>query len=110
MPLAAAATNTDAGRQWFATLALLVLAFTSVGAMQRGLVVVIARMWAPQDPNHMTTEMQFRGMLMIAVMAFLLPAMLRLVFPLAAAAAGNEATALSLANTTVATGSRILRR
>lgn len=106
LPLATAATNTEAGRSWMRGHLSYLAAFIMLKPATVLVFVAGARMWAPQSNDPLTTEMQFRGVFVLMLITILLPALLRIVTPIVSPAAGSDGANAALAGGMLVTGAK----
>ncbi|MFF0266193.1 type IV secretion system protein [Kribbella sp. NPDC004536] len=91
-PLAAAATNTEIGRNWFKKFCGWSLAF--IAYKPAAALVYAAAMKVAHDPAMSTSDAVVRamtGMMMLLLAIFALPALMRFMVPVTAAVAGGSA-------------------
>ncbi|WTX00841.1 hypothetical protein OG216_46225 (plasmid) [Streptomycetaceae bacterium NBC_01309] len=109
LPLAASATNTAVGKSWMSRHLTYLAAFIFVKPASVTVFVAAARLWVPHGSQVMTTEQQFRGAVILLLMSLLLPALVRIIFPIVEPATGGQGAATTLAGGALATGARMVR-
>ncbi|NUU26458.1 MAG: hypothetical protein HOV68_33880 [Streptomycetaceae bacterium] len=110
LPLAAAATNTAVGKSWMTKHLTYLAAFILVKPAAVTVFVAAARMWAPTGGGPLSAEAQFRGAVILLLMSLLLPALIRIIFPIATPATGGQGAATAMVGGVLAGGARLVRR
>ncbi len=108
MPLAAAGTATEAGKEWFGKMVSYVVAFIFVKPAATVIYVVGLRLSDPGD-GVPSDVMQFSSAGFLLFGTVLLPAMTRLAFPFTSAAAQGDRAAQALAMAPVAVGAKVVK-
>ncbi len=109
LPLAAAATNTEAGKTWMSRHLTYLAAFIFIKPAAVTVFVASARLFgdASQQPG---ADSQFRAALILLLMSLLLPALIRMIFPIVTPATGGQEAATAIAGGVLAGGARLVRR
>lgn len=110
LPMAAAAGNTAAGRSWLTNHITLLAAFVLVKPGSVTVFVVSARLFGSDKGDFSGPEAQFRGAVILLLMSLLLPALIKLIFPIVAPATGGQAASTTLVGGVLAGGARMIRR
>ncbi|GAA4998046.1 hypothetical protein GCM10023205_84790 [Yinghuangia aomiensis] len=88
--LAAAASNTERGKQWFQQHIGYLIAFIFVKPAAVIVFVIGARLWAPRGNADLDAAAQFKGFFIILMITLLLPGMVRVIFTIVAPASHGE--------------------
>lgn len=109
LPLAAAATNTEAGKTWMSRHLTYLAAFIFIKPAAVTVFVASARLFGDttQQPG---ADSQFRGALILLLMSLLLPALIKMIFPIVTPATGGQAAATTMVGGVLAGGARLVRR
>ncbi|UGQ09021.1 hypothetical protein LO772_18805 [Yinghuangia sp. ASG 101] len=108
MPLAAASTATQSGKEWFGKQVSYLMAFILIKPAATVVFVVSLRLSSGSSADDSAIE-QLTSVLFLFLGTVLLPAMTRLAFPFTSAAAQGEKGAAALATAPVAMGAKVVK-
>ncbi|UGQ12298.1 hypothetical protein LO772_01415 [Yinghuangia sp. ASG 101] len=109
LPLAAAATNTEVGKSWMSRHLTYLGAFILIKPAAVTIFVASARLFS-SNSTSMGAEGQFRGAVILLLMSLLLPALIKMIFPIVSPAAGGQAAATTIVGGVLAGGARLVKR
>lgn len=109
LPLAAAATNTEVGKSWMARHLAYLGAFILVKPASVTVFVASARLFG-SNAGATGAEAQFRGAVILLLMSLLLPALVKMIFPIVGPATGGQAASTTMVGGVLAAGARLVRR
>ncbi|HSA50266.1 MAG TPA: hypothetical protein VLH10_09165 [Yinghuangia sp.] len=110
LPLAAAATNTEVGKSWMSHHLTYLGAFILVKPASVTVFVASARLFGSNSASASGPEAQFRGAVILLLMSLLLPALVKMIFPVVAPATGGQAASTTMVGGVLAGGARLVKR
>lgn len=110
LPLAAAATNTEVGKSWLSRHLTYLGAFILVKPASVTIFVASARLFSSNSASASGPEAQFRGAVILLLMSLLLPALVKMIFPIVAPATGGQAASTTMVGGVLAGGARLVKR
>lgn len=110
LPLAAASTNTEVGKSWMSHHLTYLGAFILVKPASVTVFVASARLFGSSSASSTGPEAQFRGAVILLLMSLLLPALVKMIFPVVAPATGGQAASTTMVGGALAAGARLVKR